>query len=322
MTHLAPNDAVDLALQGGLAGLNNSFSPSNECLALASHAHGLVGNDGALLAAFTAENADTRALALTLSIFIHGSDAPDAALARVLGVLKNDPQKVAALGAMSLISLTFVVIALDTANWGSVAISSALMVGLDDPVPVVRGRAAFALGAIGATSEMAVEPLLRMLREEPSGAAVAGAALGLTFVIDESLAPVIAPRLRESARADPDWQVRGAANWVLGMVGLDDPIGLRDIDDRVKGLALGASAGAHPVSYRPEILRIVRDGKADPSLRLSAACSLTDGGDPELIETGLLWLTRYRAEESFWMHYEIIDVVLALHGRTQSGNPA
>lgn len=319
MTQIDENDVARVAFAGGLTGMDSWYRPSDECLVLAGQASGFDRDDTLLLAAFEADNADTRSLALSLSIVVYGPDEPQPTLAHLVGLLEHDPYKIAALGAMSPISLALGIIALNAISWGPPAISAAVSQRLDDSDPLVRGRAALALGAIGSSTELALHPLLRMLREEPAGEAVVGAVLGLVCMTTDSLAPVILPRLRESARADPDWQVRGAASWALGLSASDDPIGLRDIDDRVKSIVFGSNPGNLPPSHRPEIMRILRDPDAEPFLRLSAAAGLLDDGDPELADTALQWLARYRAEEAFVEHVERIDLILELQGRRSTG---
>lgn len=270
-----------------------AHEPSAECLELASAACARVPTEEELLAALRAEQWDTVGLACILVVAIHSHEETGHGLAAFRDLFDDDPLRIALLGVLDCIALMSAFVALDLGLAAPPALRDELRRLLDDRRVAVRQRASLALGVAGLNDAATSAALERLIDQDAIGEAVVGAVLGRAWLDGSD------PVMLRVQRTDPDWRVRAAATWVLGLCGRHDPVGFRDVRDEVKAIALGMAGEASSSATVAEVLRIVRDATASVTLRLAAAFNLCQHPSTELAESGREWLRQFQDDPAF-----------------------
>jgi len=151
-----------------------------------------------------------------------------------------------------------------------------LLAALRDEDEEVRAEAGYALAEFG---DVAIEPLLALMREEGVGewAAYALARLGSSRVVEEMI----------RALTDEDAGVRKLAAYVLGDVGdkraVEPLIGsLEDEDNEVRGHVVDALGSLKDRRAVEPLIGLL--GDASPDIRMMAATSLGDIRDKRAVE--------------------------------------
>lgn len=238
--------------------------------------------------ALGASSEDVRSLALVLVTLTAVAGTPAAGRAALQRLTNGEPDRVAALAWLDP-GLLFLLLVEEFGDEGDDDIEDLideLIERMQDAAPIVRQRAALAFGMLADISVRGLTPLLWMAEEDPDGAAVTGAMLGLWATGQELGVAVV----RDAARRDPDWRVRSVAGSLLVELGELDS--LQDVDTRV----VSAVASVLPNPLGPhdssQLLRLLRAPSVDMGSRRVAAARLADSGDPDLIDAANEFATR------------------------------
>jgi HEAT repeat protein len=157
---------------------------------------------------------------------------------------------------------------------------------LGDALPTPRREAASVLGGLGKAPTS--RAMVQALRSDPDPRVRQAAAYAVGRSLLDADRPVVEPALVQAAAPASPPELREAAVWALGEVGGPAAerrlhAALADPDLRVRRTAIEKLGERKVKAAVPELIRLLADPRAEPSLRVAAAAALGPIGDTRAV---------------------------------------